>query len=232
MGVNCINTSLKEFNVCKKAEDYSEEIVKFQVEVANSLPRKDKKIVNDVIQFQNHGSLNKGKVKTVINYAIPTLSSSLVSCKMEEKQKHKGAKNNQTSIGVEKVEREKITKVIGKKKIVEAREETTSPKTLRSKTINCVHEAKFRISFTHFRRENKGYLEERYQILQVIGKGSFGEVKKIKDRCTGELRAVKVMQKKYCQMTKDFSDEIQILQKLVYLTTSNYKGSSKCCQIL
>jgi hypothetical protein len=76
---------------------------------------------------------------------------------------------------------------------------------------------KLDVSPENFRCEKSGKLEDRYQILDTIGKGGYGEVKKIKDIITNETRALKVMLKSRCQMTKMIVDEIRILKKLVFL---------------
>ena len=72
------------------------------------------------------------------------------------------------------------------------------------------------MAIANFRGEKRGTVEERYQLLGTIGRGAFGEVKKIKDRTTGETRALKVCPKSHGQVAKeDIGDEIAILQQLV-----------------
>ncbi len=66
-----------------------------------------------------------------------------------------------------------------------------------------------------FRVENKTVLKTKYQMLELLDRGSNGEVYKIRERATGRFRVVKVISKKVCQMTDNFSDEINILKKLV-----------------
>ena len=66
-----------------------------------------------------------------------------------------------------------------------------------------------------YRSENKDKLEERYEVLEAIGKGGFGLVRRIQDKSTGVCRALKTMQKAKCQDPREFSGEIKILQKLV-----------------
>ena len=68
---------------------------------------------------------------------------------------------------------------------------------------------------SYFRRENKSGMEEKYEILGSVGKGAYGEVKKVKERQSGQIRAVKIMPKATCQMTSNSADEIKILQSLV-----------------
>ena len=74
----------------------------------------------------------------------------------------------------------------------------------------------FRIEPQYFRVERKGQLESRYKIDEIIGKGSFGEVKKIIDKHTGLYRALKIISKDNCEKTDSFNDEIEIIKKLVY----------------
>ncbi len=71
----------------------------------------------------------------------------------------------------------------------------------------------------HFRRENKNVVNEKYEIVEKIGKGAFGEVKKVKEKLTGCIRAMKVIPKDKCEASSKFGDEIKILQKLVFLLT-------------
>jgi hypothetical protein len=66
-----------------------------------------------------------------------------------------------------------------------------------------------------FRLENKDPVTQKYEILCSLGKGSFGEVKKIKDKKTGEMRAMKVISRKNCQTTVNYFEEIKILKQLV-----------------
>ena len=68
---------------------------------------------------------------------------------------------------------------------------------------------------SHFRRENKNEMAGKYDILEPIGKGAYGEVKTIRDKTTGQVKAVKIMPKETCKMSQNFVDEIKILQKLV-----------------
>ena len=75
----------------------------------------------------------------------------------------------------------------------------------------------FKIEPLYFRREHrKESLDDRYSTGEIIGKGAFGIVKKVKDVFTGSFRALKVISKKNCQQTDNFADEINIIKKLVY----------------
>ncbi len=73
----------------------------------------------------------------------------------------------------------------------------------------------FMLEAENLRGENVGFLEEKYAVLEFVDRGSFGEVKKVRETATGRIRALKVINKGKCQMTDSFADEIAILKKLV-----------------
>ena len=66
-----------------------------------------------------------------------------------------------------------------------------------------------------FRCEKQGSISDRYETLNFVDRGAFGEVNKVMDRITKQLRAVKVINKEKCQMTHNFADEIKILKRIV-----------------
>ncbi len=68
----------------------------------------------------------------------------------------------------------------------------------------------------HFRMEKEGDIHDMYDFVEFLGRGSYGEVHSVRDKMTGELRAVKIIDKNYCQMTDTAVDEIKILQRLVF----------------
>ena len=93
-----------------------------------------------------------------------------------------------------------------------------------SKTLTSVQSAewlikrssnKFEVTPYNFRCENRGLIEDYYEFSETIGKGGFGVVKIIRDKATGEKRAVKIIAKSKCQTIKNLSEEITILQRLV-----------------
>jgi len=67
----------------------------------------------------------------------------------------------------------------------------------------------------NFRVECTSRISDIYQPLQLIGKDSYGEIRKVRNKYTNAIRAVKIISKSKCQMTKNFADEISILQELV-----------------
>ena len=84
----------------------------------------------------------------------------------------------------------------------------------KSQLICCT--TSFRIEPQFFRKERvKKHLERKYSIKDLIGKGGFGEVKKIKDKDNNLDKALKIVSKDKCQMTNNFADEIEIIKKLV-----------------
>jgi len=93
---------------------------------------------------------------------------------------------------------------------------------------NCPQFLNLRVTPSHFRIEIPGKLADQYQILDIIGGGAYGEVRKVCNKITKEIRAVKIIAKSECQTTSNFSDEISILQKLVIKDIRI--GSSECCK--
>eukprot|EP00826_Nyctotherus_ovalis_P065645 TRINITY_DN9653_c0_g1_i8.p1 TRINITY_DN9653_c0_g1~~TRINITY_DN9653_c0_g1_i8.p1 ORF type:complete len:348 (+),score=28.59 TRINITY_DN9653_c0_g1_i8:74-1117(+) len=74
-----------------------------------------------------------------------------------------------------------------------------------------------RLSAGCFRRENKRRIGEKYEMLEVVGKGAHGEIRKIRDRSTGDVRVAKIVPKESSSIASNFEEEIAILQKLVIL---------------
>lgn len=52
---------------------------------------------------------------------------------------------------------------------------------------------KLKIDKSLFMQEQKGKIKARYRVLETLGKGSYGEVKKIQHKSTGEYRAMKII---------------------------------------
>eukprot|EP00826_Nyctotherus_ovalis_P024727 TRINITY_DN1908_c0_g1_i16.p1 TRINITY_DN1908_c0_g1~~TRINITY_DN1908_c0_g1_i16.p1 ORF type:complete len:269 (+),score=71.50 TRINITY_DN1908_c0_g1_i16:185-991(+) len=67
---------------------------------------------------------------------------------------------------------------------------------------------------SNFRVERTGRISDTYLSLELIGKGAYGEIRKVMNRFTDEIRAVKVISKSKCQKTENFADEITILRQL------------------
>ena len=49
------------------------------------------------------------------------------------------------------------------------------------------------MSSNQFITEKTGKVTKDYQILNLLGKGSFGEVKKVIHKLTGDIRAMKII---------------------------------------
>lgn len=67
-----------------------------------------------------------------------------------------------------------------------------------------------------FVSEKKGKISNDYDILTVVGKGGYGEVKKVIHKLTGDVRAMKIIKKESCDegYLKSLSNEINILRQL------------------
>ena len=74
------------------------------------------------------------------------------------------------------------------------------------------------VDLSRFRLERKSSVEDKYVVLNALGKGSFGEVKLVMDKKTSSKRALKVISKDTCMPSKNYADEIEILKKLVTLS--------------
>jgi calcium-dependent protein kinase len=67
-----------------------------------------------------------------------------------------------------------------------------------------------------FINEKKGKVTNDYDVGEVIGKGGYGEVKKVVHKITGETRAMKIIKKESCDegYLKSLTNEINILRTL------------------
>jgi len=88
---------------------------------------------------------------------------------------------------------------------------------IRTSSIRSNHDTSRRrvsIDLSGDRKERKGDISLKYDILYVIGKGACGEVRKIRNKTSGEFRAVKIISKSKCQVTDNYFEEFEILKKL------------------
>lgn len=67
-----------------------------------------------------------------------------------------------------------------------------------------------------FINEKKGKITNDYEVKESVGKGGYGEVKKVIHKITGELRAMKIIKKESCDEVylKSLSNEINIMRQL------------------
>lgn len=67
-----------------------------------------------------------------------------------------------------------------------------------------------------FINEKKGKVTNDYDVGEIIGKGGYGEVKKVIHKITGETRAMKIIKKESCDegYLKSLTNEINILRTL------------------
>ena len=69
---------------------------------------------------------------------------------------------------------------------------------------------------------NHDHLAYRYEIIDTLGKGSFGQVLQCRDHCTGESVAIKII--RAIQKYRDASKmEVRVLQKLKERDPRNLK---------
>jgi serine/threonine protein kinase len=99
-----------------------------------------------------------------------------------------------------------------------------------AKKSNLARTDEVSVELSRVRQERKGDIETKYEVLYTLGKGSYGEVQKIRDLETKEMKAVKYIDKKKCKTVEKYNDEIEILKKLVTLPLS--VGSSKCIEVV
>ena len=62
--------------------------------------------------------------------------------------------------------------------------------------------------------ERRGKISNDYQILELLGKGGFGEVKKVVHKLTRDVRAMKIIKKDKCDENylATLTNEIKILK--------------------
>jgi transcriptional regulator CtsR len=161
--------------------------------------------------FQSHNTLDKSKCKSL------TSSEQDLDVKKEKITKQGKQDSNFLAPGTRS---EAPIIPYGYSKIVGSSSRREDCKSIESE-VACVGRMQslangFNVNPSHFRHETKGKMEERYEFMDKIGKGGYGVVMKVKNKITQEIRAVKICVKSKCQVTKDFSDEITILQKLVF----------------
>lgn len=148
--------------------------------------------------FSIHPSLNKGKALTT-----------------------KGKSKQVSNTTLSRVNRADLLLGGGKRSRMKSGSTRASnfPENMREKSFTITNKVKrasnLKVNPRCFRVEKSGKVEDNYEMLEVIGKGGYGEVRKIRDLRTKEIKAVKVIAKNRCQTTSSFSDEISILQELV-----------------
>jgi len=77
-------------------------------------------------------------------------------------------------------------------------------------------QSEFSVDISKFVKEAKGNISDRYLVKSTIGKGAYGEVRLVKDKITGNERAMKVIKKEGCGRTNNLNinSEIEMLKSL------------------
>lgn len=205
MGANCYN-SRQNTMTCEANFDTNPEII-----LDLNIPKLQGPVASQVLTFHTHEGLKSRKSKRQVTSkktkAVTEYNSSKELC-VSSKFLQSGDKiggNYHTA-----------QNAFAAKLLQDSYNEDQFPKAQSS--LACPHmnpSPRLDVTPQRFRIEKKGKLEDLYEIKELIGKGGFGEVKKIRNKITNEIRALKIMLKSKCQMTKEISDEISILQKLV-----------------
>ncbi len=73
-----------------------------------------------------------------------------------------------------------------------------------------------KISKGNFITYKKGLIEKDYSVGEVVGSGAFATVRKVVQKSTGELRALKIIKKQKSQDSARMYLEVEILKKLVH----------------
>ncbi len=69
--------------------------------------------------------------------------------------------------------------------------------------------------------ENKGSLMETYKVIDLVGRGAFGVVKKVMHKATSRIYAMKVINRNCYVEADNIANEIEVLKKLVLHLSQN-----------
>jgi calcium-dependent protein kinase len=89
-------------------------------------------------------------------------------------------------------------------------------KSQKTKKASAATNALINIDNNQFIQERQGKITKDYQILNLLGKGGFGEVKKVIHKLTGDVRAMKIIKKDLVDESflTSLANEIKILRML------------------
>ena len=73
-----------------------------------------------------------------------------------------------------------------------------------------------KISKGNFINYKKGLIEKDYSVGEVVGSGAFATVRKVVQKTTGQLRALKIIKKQKSQDSARMYLEVEILKKLIH----------------
>ncbi len=188
--------------------------------------------VHTVANFQSHHTLPKGKApKTVVLATFSDPGQPSISLRIPEEPPmnpvsesdcKESEKENDTDNDKDKDKishQEPHTPL----SVHSAKSDVPSPRHNRGSVL---------VDISDFICEKYTALEARYEIMSTLGRGSFGEVKQVRDRQSGQLLAAKIISKGHCQITDTYLDEITILKKLVRRPRYHNAGPSSCAAVI
>lgn len=195
MGNNCCNIVKKEQEIVECPSDVTlpEQIVS---EVQHT---KSTTTIHEMKAFTVHQTFLKNKLKVI--------KSSKTQETPEVKTLHL---KNEPRDNIPKIH----TNIDQETNLIPRKEEDKNMKVKTYEDILRMSSNELILTPESFRGEQKR-MAERYEVLEVIGKGGFGEVRRIRDKSTNQIRCIKKLSKSQCSNEIEFSEEIKILQRLV-----------------
>lgn len=216
---------------CKKENDTKEAAVETSFPISDIKKKHQKKINSEVLKPARAGQINEFVTHKSISKAVIRTTGSLKDRKKESTKSvevntapHKGSGKESTNTLIQPLNtfntHEANMKEVKAKKAIPDEEDENDSKSILKAMKSCLPPNSKRhsviVDAENFKAENTGILDDKYEQVGYIDSGAFGEVRKVRDKSSGQLRALKVMRKSRCQKTNNFADEIKILQKLVF----------------
>ena len=180
--------------------------------------RRDDPLNQHVVITENHASEEKtmlrrgntSKVSPISEIAVKVIVNAHCYTKEDNKKATLFVKNLRETIATD-IAKSGSRRIIRNDSAAFASISTLKHPTTRKQTVN------LSVDPSKFRLEQKCLIEDKYEMLYLMGKGAYGEVKKIRDKETNALRAVKIVNKDKCNVSENFMEEIDILKRLVTL---------------
>jgi len=159
-------------------------------------------IANKVTQFKYHKSKEKNNVQRAL-----TVNDSNMNNKQSKSIKSSASKEFQKKEETKSIDNPNKLK-INTTDIVERQD------SLGSMGDEYYKEKIVAVDLTKFKIEKVGHYSAQYEIVGSLGKGSYGEVNKVKHKVNGKIFAMKTIPKNLCIDEKQVLPEIEILKSL------------------